>query len=55
MFRTSRTCPQNMSAHATKKTEATLPALIIADDEWERHMARPGLRGELESFIILQM
>lgn len=32
-----------MSAHV-KKVEQALPSVIIADDEWQRHLNKPGLR-----------
>jgi hypothetical protein len=35
-----------MSAgHAKKVEAAALSSLLIADDEWERHLQKPGLRG----------
>jgi hypothetical protein len=33
-----------MSAH-TKKVEAPLPSICTADDEWNRHLSKSGLRG----------
>ncbi|KAJ3360532.1 Thioredoxin domain-containing protein 3 [Kappamyces sp. JEL0680] len=36
-----------MSAGA-KKTEIPLPSLLIADDEWERHLQKTGLRGNAD-------